>query len=448
MWDITIKELALVMRTIRFVVIVLVCCLLMPISVAVLSNDYAAEVEDYESRVQLESRRTTELDNNTRVFRPVPELSALFRGVNSSAINGFDLESFNWDEPISSGTQSPTHALFPVVDLTFIIGVVLSGLAIILTFDAVNGEKQGATLRLLITTPTPRSSIILGKWFGFSLALLIPFLLGMIISLLVFSLVSGHWFSSGENLALLLSICIACVYLSLFVLLGIFVSSLTHSPSRSIIAGLGVWGFTIILMPNLLVAAASTIHPISPPQQIQRDVRFARNEYLSNLRKRNMETAGRAQEMGLRSRPEVQRMRRNGSWPLGLDADKQFLDFAMAYNNEAWQQEDLARTMSMISPYGGLTESLTILSNTGADAQRHFISEATLWGNRFFEQIFSDPDNPLSDEQIADIHNFSYEPIGVEERIGTAALPGLSLVFFTAVLLFASIIAFNRYDVR
>jgi hypothetical protein len=54
---IAFKELLTSVLTLRFAIIVLVCCLLVPISVTVLSNDYLAEKADYESRMSTSSDR-------------------------------------------------------------------------------------------------------------------------------------------------------------------------------------------------------------------------------------------------------------------------------------------------------------------------------------------------------------------------------------------------------
>lgn len=241
--SIAIKEMLLAFNTIRFVVVVLVTCLLVPISVAVLSNDYLAEKEDYESRVQLEERSAKQMDGDKRVFKPVPELSILFRGVSTKTINGITLQNSSWNQPVASATQSPTESIFPVVDMTFIIGIVLSALAIILSFDAIGGEKASATLRLIMTTTISRTQLITGKWLGLSLALIIPFIMGLIISLIIITVITGSTFSSENWLALGAGILVSCIYLSLFTLLGIFISVLTKNTSQSIFVSLGVWEF-------------------------------------------------------------------------------------------------------------------------------------------------------------------------------------------------------------
>ena len=295
---IAFKELLASVRTLRFVIIVLVCCLLVPVSVAVLSNDYLAEKGDYEGRKALEEGRAGGKTQEVGVFRPVPQLMALFRGVSVHSINGIELNDAPWNNPLSSTVQSPTEAVFPTVDLTFIIGFVLSALAIILSFDSLSGEKAMATLRLLMSNSVARSSLVIGKWLGLTAALLIPFLLGMVISLMIFIMITGVGFGAGIWLALAANTGAAVLFISLYILLGIAISALTRTPSQSIFAGLGIWGLLTILLPQIAVAAADSLVPVPTIKEVEQNIRIATNEYYQETRELNLELVERARQEG------------------------------------------------------------------------------------------------------------------------------------------------------
>jgi hypothetical protein len=295
---IALKELLHSVLTIRFAITVLVCCLLMPISVGVLSNDYLSEKADFEGRQELEALRQGGKGQMVKVFRPVPQLMALFRGTGAYSVNGIELNDEPWNRQLSSTVQSPTEAVFPTVDLTFILGFVLSAMAVILSFDSLSGEKAYATLRLVMANRLPRSSLVIGKWIGLSVALLIPFLLGIIISLLVFILITGIGFEIEAWSALGLSIAVATVYLSLFILLGITVSAFTRTPTQSIFIGLGLWGVLTLLVPQLAVAAAGSIFPTPTIQELEKNMRLATNEYQRKIRATNMELVETARKAG------------------------------------------------------------------------------------------------------------------------------------------------------
>ena len=52
------------------------------------------------------------------------------------------------------------------VDWAFIIGYVLSLIALLFTFDAVSGEREHGTLRLMLANPIPRHTVLIGKFLG------------------------------------------------------------------------------------------------------------------------------------------------------------------------------------------------------------------------------------------------------------------------------------------
>jgi len=55
---------------------------------------------------------------------------------------------------------------FEVIDWAFIIKLLFSIFAILLTFDAICGEKEKGTLALVCSNSVPRGNIILGKYLG------------------------------------------------------------------------------------------------------------------------------------------------------------------------------------------------------------------------------------------------------------------------------------------
>jgi hypothetical protein len=71
--------------------------------------------------------------------------------------------------------RSPLANLFPPFYMVFVVGVVLSLLVVLLVFDAVAGEREEGTLRLLLASPVARDQLILAKWLGGIVSLAIPF---------------------------------------------------------------------------------------------------------------------------------------------------------------------------------------------------------------------------------------------------------------------------------
>ena len=73
------------------------------------------------------------------------------------------------------------------VDWAFIIGYVLSLIAILFTFDAVSGERERGTLRLMLANAIPRHTVLIGKFLGALVSVSIPFILAVLVNLLLIS---------------------------------------------------------------------------------------------------------------------------------------------------------------------------------------------------------------------------------------------------------------------
>ena len=73
------------------------------------------------------------------------------------------------------------------VDWIFVIGYVLSLVAILFTFDSISGERAHGTLRLTLANPVPRHTVLIGKFLGALVSISVPFTLAVLINLLVIS---------------------------------------------------------------------------------------------------------------------------------------------------------------------------------------------------------------------------------------------------------------------
>lgn len=442
------KEFLFSITTIRFSVLVLICCLLMPISVWVLSSDYNRELEDYNGRLELEQRRQAGKGESINVSRAAPQLSALFQGVSIEAANNVDLKSLlGWNRPNAAESQSDTHALFPSVDLSFIIGIVFSAMALMLAYDTISGEKEQATFRLMMSSPVPRSSVVIGKWLGLTLTMIVPFSLGIFISILVFLGTISISLSQTNWIALILALLVCVAFLSVFILLGITISALSRSNAKSIIGCFIAWGILTMILPQVTTVAADNLVPAPSTQAKEKDIRLAHNEYCRAMRNYNIALADRAIREGWEY-SRVDKERRKNQALSSLDAMRTM----NAIKEEFWlrvaEQENLAKTISVFSPFGSLNVALIALADTGPQSQRAFLTAAYRYGELYYREMYKDDLRSGSQGQSASIPGFSFSETTLEERLSSAAYPAAMLVIFNILLILVAVIAFNRFDVR
>ena len=123
---------------------------------------------------------------------------------------------------------------FTKIDWAFIISVVLSFVAILFTFDAISGERERGTLRLILSNHIPRDAVLIGKFLGAFLSISIPFLIGALVNLFWLYASRSVPLGPGELERLSVILLIAFIYISIFITLGLMVSSWAKQSSVSL----------------------------------------------------------------------------------------------------------------------------------------------------------------------------------------------------------------------
>ena len=147
------------------------------------------------------------------------------------------------------------------VDWVFIIGYVLSLVALLFTFDAIAGEREVGTLRLTLANSIPRHTVLIGKFLGALISVSIPFTLAILMNLLVISTSSTVHLGAEAWGRLGIIFIIAILYTSLFLALGLIVSARARQSAVSLVILLLAWVTLVVFMPNTLTSIAGESSP-------------------------------------------------------------------------------------------------------------------------------------------------------------------------------------------
>jgi len=185
------------------------------------------------------------------IYRKPKLLSICAEGDEKSLPNFFRVTAFTADLPRVKGRASSALFQFSSLDWVLIISLILSFAAMMFTYDSICGEKEDGTLRLVLANTIPRHQVLLGKYLGAMITVTIPLVAGMLVSLIIV-LSSREVFFDAAAWSRSLSIaCLSLLYLSLFVLLGLVVSSRTGRSANAMAILLLVWVASVILLPSL-----------------------------------------------------------------------------------------------------------------------------------------------------------------------------------------------------
>lgn len=258
------KEVLLHLASFRFWAGALLTLVLAASSTWIAARDYNLRMSGYRERVANEEKELRSVSVYSylqpRVARPPEPLSVLDQGFDSRL--GTDVKIHRFAIPVeATGGQRGNELLAsgPPVDLTTVVAVVLGLLAMLLTCDAVTGEREEGTLKAVFANGVSRGTVLTGKLAGSLLAIAIPLTVGLLVSLSIFTLevkaplTSDQWLRVAGLAGSYLS------YLSLALLLGFFISLHARDTSRALSLSVLVWLVFTIVIPSVAWAVASDL---------------------------------------------------------------------------------------------------------------------------------------------------------------------------------------------
>ena len=295
------RELLDNLMTFRFAAVLLITLLLVVVNTVVLVQDYEQRLESYNDAVKMHKR---ELDNSktySTAFlfadRAPNPLSIFNVGLDKRLGNLIGIyHGFMptlWDAQMH-GTDNPFIAFFSSIDIVFVFEVILSLMGLIFAYDAIAGERERGTLRLVLAQPIGRGQILLAKYISAMACLLVPLILSLLFALLL--LTRSIPLSTGDFLRIAGIVLTSFAYLSLFYLIGLLISVATRRTGTALMLAMFVWGFLILVYPNLIRAT------VNPGGDIQARVKTAHNQIQQVLdeyereRQKFLETEGIAGE--------------------------------------------------------------------------------------------------------------------------------------------------------
>ena len=154
------------------------------------------------------------------------------------------------------------------IDWVFIITYLLSFIPLLFTFDALSGERERGTLRLCLANAISRPALLVGKFLGALITVLIPFYFAVLLNLSVISLDSWTQLGAADWGRLGMILLIASGYASIFIAVGLLVSASTRDSRVSLVVLLIVWVALVVFMPSTLgTLATKWMSPVQTAHQ-------------------------------------------------------------------------------------------------------------------------------------------------------------------------------------
>jgi ABC-type transport system involved in multi-copper enzyme maturation permease subunit len=284
------KELLENLLSFRFILSLVLIILLFAVSGFVFVSKYKQQSRDYweKTNENLEglSTQTRQLYRiafyKQSIWRGPKPLALCTEGFEKSLPNCFTFNIFDSDLPEVRGQGNFTLSHFSSIDWVFIVSVILSFLALVFTYDSVSGEKEAGTMRQMLANTIPRYEVLVGKYFGVVLTIGIPLFIGLLISLIIVVASNVAVIGGLDWSKILIIILISFLYLSIFILMGMFVSSRTAYPANSMVMLLLVWVVLVILIPSFGRIISEVSGEAPNPAELERRLVEIRTDVWSN----------------------------------------------------------------------------------------------------------------------------------------------------------------------
>ena len=265
------RELLDNLMTFRFAAATLITLLLVVANTAVLIKDFDRRFASYNTAVKTHRQQLRETRTYSAgeivVDRPPNPLSIFNVGLDKRLGNEINVSyafvPTLWDAGMS-GSDNPFLNIFNSIDIVFIFEVVLSLMALIFAYDALAGERERGTLRLVLTQSVSRGHILLAKYIGAMLCLLIPLVLSLLLSLILLTTTASFSLGTPDFLRISGLVISSLAYLSVFYLIGLLISAMTQRTGTALMLSMFVWGFLVLVYPNMILAAIKPSEHLEP----------------------------------------------------------------------------------------------------------------------------------------------------------------------------------------
>jgi ABC-type transport system involved in multi-copper enzyme maturation permease subunit len=490
-WKIAKKEFLLNLMTFKFAVGTILSMVLMAVFVPILAKAYQERLKVYDQNVAYnegELRKIVVYKNITpTIYRPPSVLAVFSEGLQNQLGNSATIEYDKVPE-ITGASANHYLSIFSVFDASLIFKIVISVLALLLAYDAISGERERGTLRVMLSNTAARYQVLLGKLLAGLLVLVvavtIAFVLGLVILLCLpmVDLTGSDWIRIG--LMYLASLVLTATMYNL----GLLFSCLAKRSAISLVLGLFLWIIFAVVIPNASVYLATQIRPVEPEDKINRQIaslrRDAQREFVTELKRSGRSYMSGDDEVSdasgggfghgyLRSATETHIHNELIDCSIGVPikikyADK-YAEVEYGYLRGLFDQTRLANNISRSSPIFLYENVMSALAGTDMASFRHFIDAVKTHRKDIIEYMRSRTNNfglaifftPCTEEEIktrptgdnapplelSDLPRFSYK--GDMAATLRRVVPDLAFLILANVLFFAvAFAAFLGYDVR
>jgi len=268
------------------------------------------------------------------------------------------------------------------MDIVFIIGIIMSIISLIIAYDSISGEKESGLLKLILTYSS-RKKVLLGKWLGGFLSIIIILSVTLLGAILIAYFMSQVIWNATEWITLFAFFILSVLYCVAFYTIGFYISSKTKNSSDSIILSLLLWVIFILVIPTIPKYAAEIIYPSPSVSKIQYEIFFILKLQMESS---IMKLKEPFRKKGL-SEEDINKILRPQIDKIISDYDYKAGKLKKSITQDSKNYEMITALLHFFSPYSSYILASTELTATGAANQINFRNNANFYTIELFKFI-------------------------------------------------------------
>lgn len=409
-WTIAVKDLHLHLISFRFIICFILFVIMISISVYYRSNTYSEQLIDHNAAVINNQNEIEQIEAlsllQPHVYRP-PAISSVFvEGIEKNL--GSEITITHRSIPVASQSGKALlnqfAGIFRTFDFSDVVVILLSLLAFLLSYDAVTGEKERGLLSLTLSNSIPRHHILLGKYLGGLLPLIFSLTAGMLVGILIMLLIPAVQITWDLVYRIILIYFASLAFLSLMLLLGIIVSSVTYQSFLSLIILLFIWVLFVFIIPKVGEYTALQLKTVPSRRWVNDQISQLRDELDRKTADYRMTIQPQGVSASMRGSPyrggmlvpdnppeivEYYRQLCAYAIPLQMEYAQLFRNIEQQRIDSQYEQAKLAAILSAVSPAAIYKKGLAALAGTDRAGYEYFLNAARIYRQQIIDYIKS-----------------------------------------------------------
>ncbi len=368
-------------KTLRFSILVLT--VVTPLSAYTQARYYQRVTEERFVRgvIHREENSTVRLV----ISRETPSLLPFFNGIYDYLPEEVVVHSQASSNAPSSEDLNPLDQFFPKADLSLVVGVLMTLMAVLLGHNVVAGDREQAALRFVLSYPIKRSTVLAAKLTTICIVILAGVAYAIGLYTIIVTTCSGGAFhltaAAVREIAVVFSICFLTV--ALFAALSVAMSTILRNSSVALTGGVAFWVVALFIWPSVAGYLARGLWPLQSKQSFDRRM-VAEEKRLVEAELDDHRRA--AAELEARHADVETSWRRyqdlNGYWRTRKWAEMK--ELTAEYETQLRRRQFGATMISLVSPYGAFKAGLSEVSGAGLNDYHEFVDAAEKYGAEVF----------------------------------------------------------------